>query len=293
MTFPALLKLTPVLEGELVGREWLDWLQSLGATQRAYLSVTSAERGQHPATKTELGSQLYLADWDITYICALINGEKRWKYHAGIMRGTISPDLKPTLNAEGDAGFLFWSTDYEHLYRWDGAAWDYATEAGDHGSGYVVWWDSNIPNSGVWALCDGSVVTKSTKSGGTFGHTTKNLIGAYVKGAATATARAAAVAPTITGSVAAASAGTPTGTNSAPTFTGSPGTTGSASSIGGAQPGGSAFALDHSHSFTPAGAVSAPTFTGDAMPDHTHAKGTLAVTAGEPERVELMPYIRL
>lgn len=78
------------------------------------------------------------------------------------MRGTLSPNTKPTL-AVGDAGFLFYATDYQHLYRWSGTAWAYAP--GDDGSGYFGFW-SEAPTTGFWQLCDGTpAINRSTALG--------------------------------------------------------------------------------------------------------------------------------
>lgn len=74
------------------------------------------------------------------------------------------------------------------------------------------------------------------------------------------------------------SAGTPAGTNSAPTFTGS--------ALAGHTHGDGSLATDSVSGGTPAGTVSAPTFTGNALSTHTHsADGSLAtdaVSAGTP-----------
>lgn len=145
-------------------------------------------------------------------------------------------------------------------------------------------------------------------------------------GAKTVAATGSNSAPTISGSVAAITAGTPAGTNSVPTFTGSAlathshelpvqlvsGTstrwlssatfgTGTSRAAQGqdtahvADPTSAAVALSQAVSAgTPAGTVSAPVFTGSALGTHLHGAGTLAASAptftGSASSV-VQPYI--
>jgi len=78
----------------------------------------------------------------------------------------------------------------------------------------------------------------------------------------------------------AVSAGTPAGTVSQPTFTGTQGTTsansGAAVKVGTSSSNASPTA--HTHTLTPAGTVSQPTFSGSALGTHQHA----AASAGTP-----------
>jgi hypothetical protein len=209
-----------------------------------------------------------------------------WQVVDGLMRGTLSPDQKPTLTTQ-DAGFQFYSTDFDHTYRWTGTTWEYGD--GDECSGHIRWWAQTPQKSSVWALADGSVVTKSTRLGTTVSVTTPNLIGAYPKGANIASYTGTivpATAPTISGNTGSTSAGTPSGTVSGASFTGTPLPSSNVQSGSGATavPGGS----------TPSGSVGGSTFTGSPLPTHNHDAGTLAVSStGEPSHTLLAPYFRL
>lgn len=89
----------------------------------------------------------------------------------------------------------------------------------------------------------------------------------------------AAASPTVSGSPAAASAGTPAGTVDAPTTTVDSRTLTTANFVtaGGTTPG--VTEVSHAHTSS----ATAPAFTGAAMADHSHGAGTLGVSlAGDP-----------
>lgn len=231
--------------------------------------------------KLPIGTMYFETDRTLYYIVVSdpANPQKQiWRYVAGQMRGTLSPNQKPTdLNDEGDVGMLFFATDFAHLYRWNGTAWRYAVEHGDPGSGFVQDWLVTPNDSGVWALCDGSTATRSKNGGTTESFTTPNLVGAYRKGASS-----------YSGTVVAAAAGTITGqTGDESAHTHGTGTlaVGASGSTTGTTAGGAAVAASgHTHSLTGA------TGAGSA---HHHSAGTLAVSAAEPAHVDVMPYMRL
>jgi len=133
---------------------------------------------------------------------------------------------------------------------------------GGGGDGYIVgevrWFatSANIPAG--WYLCDGSAHN---------GTTTPNLIGKYLKSAASA----GGAGGSATHQHAAISAGTPAGTVGGIAATQDIG-------IGAAAGPGSGFATNaHTHL--------APSFAGDALAPHQHAAAN-----GEPPYYELMPY---
>jgi hypothetical protein len=82
----------------------------------------------------------------------------------GPTEGTLSPDQKPILSG-GDAGTLFYSTDFGRLYRWSGSSWiDDPTAP----ARYQIAYFSATPEPAVgWVLCDGRSTIRSTSSGGT------------------------------------------------------------------------------------------------------------------------------
>lgn len=114
-------------------------------------------------------------------------GSSAWELLFGVggpMFGTLSPDTKPTLTAD-DAGFIFASTDFDRLFRWDGAGW--ADASGQPMRGQIAYFsDTLLPGTG-WALCDGSSVTRSTSSAGTTSFTTPNLTNRFVRAVSGAT----------------------------------------------------------------------------------------------------------
>jgi hypothetical protein len=186
----------------------------------------------------------------------------------------VLADIPSTLTAE-DAGYLYYATDYLHTYKWNGSGWEYASW--DRISGEVAAFVSD-PGTG-WALCDGSSVTRTLSNATTTSFTTPDLRGLYVKGSTTYTGAVVnAVAPAITGSITAASAGTPSGSVASSFTGGGAGITGlpSGSTTVQSGVGASVASTSHIHA-TPddAGTVSS-VFTGSPMGTHSHSD-TLAV----------------
>lgn len=91
--------------------------------------------------------------WDTVY--------KVQSIAAGPTEGTLSPDMKPRLGL-GDAGTLFYSTDFNRLYRWTGSAWQDDPTAP---SRFQVTYFAAPPEPGVgWIPCDGRTTLCSTSS---------------------------------------------------------------------------------------------------------------------------------
>jgi len=88
-----------------------------------------------------------------------------WIYLCGTERNTLS-NLRAGLGTN-DAGYLFFVTDYSHLLRWSGSAWEWAP--GDTGSGYYQLFEAAPAGYGAsaWALCDGSTVARLNADGTT------------------------------------------------------------------------------------------------------------------------------
>ena len=79
------------------------------------------------------GSLYYETDRTVLYQTLLHFSTPIWQYVAGGMVGTLAG--LPTDLGTADAGFLYYATDYYHLYRWSGAAWAFA--AGTESSGMI------------------------------------------------------------------------------------------------------------------------------------------------------------
>ena len=208
------------------------------------------------------------------------DGEPVWVYLSGTMTALLA-DKPPDLGVN-DSGLLFYGTDYAHTWRWIGSTWQYAP--GDRIAGEIAWFTAD-PGTG-WKLCDGSAVTRTTAGAGTAAITMPNLIGAYAKGAAS-----------YSGAVVPASAGTISG-NTADESShihridhDHPPVTTSAAGLSSTFQGGPFNSVNENHTHT----VDIPIYIGnsDAGSAHHHGAGTLAVSAGEPAHVGLLPYFRI
>jgi hypothetical protein len=128
--------------------------------------------------------------WKLIYS----GGGNIWEYVSGVLEDKLA-DI-PDLSGE-EVGPLFWATDYKHLYRWSGTAWEFAP--GDSGSAFVVVGqpDGAAPNGGLWAVCDGNAVDVAQSDGTVDNITTQNLQGdVFITGAAATASQQAAAAPT-------------------------------------------------------------------------------------------------
>lgn len=95
----------------------------------------------------------------------------------------------------GDAGRLFYATDYCHVYRWTGAAWEFLE--GDGSGQVVIGQPSGAPNGGLWGLCDGTAYLVAQANGTTASVTTQNLGGGAFIMCDTVAAQQAATPPTL------------------------------------------------------------------------------------------------
>lgn len=126
-----------------------------------------------------------------------------WAVVSGEMTGTIySPDEKPTDLTADDANFRFRASDYNRRYRWTGTDWERSTLTEEAPRGQIALYHE-APSAG-WVLCDGAGSRRSKNDGSTETFTTKDLIGYYLKGAAAWADGVAAVAGTVSGTVASA-----------------------------------------------------------------------------------------
>jgi hypothetical protein len=100
-----------------VARQFL-WSQS------AWIEVTAAQYGIHsarPAPASITQGSLYIESDRGGVIYQ--NQAGVWKYLAGTMFGTLSPDQRPTDLGVNDAGFNFRATDQQRQFLWSQTAW--------------------------------------------------------------------------------------------------------------------------------------------------------------------------
>lgn len=76
------------------------------------------------------GTMFWETDRTVLYMVRTVNGTKVWQYRLGRMRGSFSPDERPTDLGANDTGFLFHASDLGRTFRWSGTAWDNEMELG-------------------------------------------------------------------------------------------------------------------------------------------------------------------
>lgn len=82
----------------------------------------------------------------------------------GPTEGTLSPDTKPANLSLVDAGTLFFSTDFNRMYRWTGSSW---TDDATAPARFDVSFFASPPEPAVgWLRCDGRSGNRSTSTGG-------------------------------------------------------------------------------------------------------------------------------
>lgn len=132
-----------------------------------------------PGTFVE-GSLFFEDDRLALYIDKLVGGVPTWVYVFGTMRGTLSPDQKPAALGTDDGGFLFYSTDFDRLFRWTGAAW--SRGPGEPPAGLLLDTTADEAPGVGWQLCDGSTVSRTTALGALVNVTVPNYgTAAYAK----------------------------------------------------------------------------------------------------------------
>lgn len=129
------------------------------------------------------GTIIQASDWNniVNNLNALYNGTALQVNGLVYSEGTISPDQKPTCDADAE-GFLFNATDFDRIYRCDGSAWEDLPGQTPRGAVMFFSHSSQTPGTG-WQVLDGSSVTISTPTGGTTSITVADYsTAAYIKG---------------------------------------------------------------------------------------------------------------
>lgn len=76
-------------------------------------------------------------------------------------RGTLNPDQRPSNVNPLQAGVLFYATDFDRVFRWNGSTWEDAP--GQPARGMVAFFLVD-PGTG-WAACDGGVLNMTNSAG--------------------------------------------------------------------------------------------------------------------------------
>jgi hypothetical protein len=100
-------------------------------SQSQWIEITGALYGTHaarPAANAATPSRTFYVETDRGNVIYQNQGNV-WKYLAGTMLGTISPDQRPTDLGANDTGFRFEATDALRTFRWTGSAWTETTPA--------------------------------------------------------------------------------------------------------------------------------------------------------------------
>jgi hypothetical protein len=103
----------------------------------------------------DLATQFALrAVWDrITYLSSLVKGP---------ITGTLTPDTKPHLGPR-DAGTIFWATDFNRIFTWNGSNWIDGPSQLPRGT--IAFYISGPDNTAGWIPCDGRGGSASTSQG--------------------------------------------------------------------------------------------------------------------------------
>lgn len=148
-----------------------------GGSGTTALVGTHAERNSTPAGSYDAGTLFFETDRAAFYRVRAQGANSFWTYmlQGSPFRVTLSPDAKPTGLTTEDENFLIHATDYDRIYRWNGAAW--VDAPGQQPRRMIQYFDTATAAQG-WALCNGGVTNISTPAGGREAYTTPDLIAA-------------------------------------------------------------------------------------------------------------------
>jgi hypothetical protein len=252
---------------------------SLFATGKLVMVGVFASR----PTAFSVPGQVFAAS-DRNYVSWFSDGAA-WLYLCGICVATLA-NITTGLTTN-DAGYLFYASDYKHLWRWGGSSWDFGP--GDPGSQFIVA-GTDIPSGGLWAACGGGVVVCSTAAGGVTNITTPNLSGdVFIRGGNLAAVAAAARAQWETTARTETENAHTHSVDPAPTTSGTPSAT---TSVGGT--GTDVASSTHTHSTDIAGTTSAAGSAHSHVLNDTNAQLKIFSDAngGLPLRISIPWYIR-
>ena len=137
-------------------------LPSASNSTAQFIQDTHANRlALYPAVNYPIGTVFYEVDRTSYYMVFSGGGVTTWQcIPGGYMKGTLTPDQKPTDLTGNDVRFEFFSLDFSKFFRWTGTAWE---RRGDQLPAGFIGTFKVGPAIGIpgWQLCDGSTVTAS------------------------------------------------------------------------------------------------------------------------------------
>jgi hypothetical protein len=119
---------------------------------------------------TDLGFYFFPTDIAVMQKAVLSIGNLYFAYQWGVQ--TANSSSAPHNLTALDAGYLFYASDLDHQYQWNGNNWNFAP--GDPGAGWIV---AGSPQGGLWALCNGGNASIATSNISTTSVTTPNMTG--------------------------------------------------------------------------------------------------------------------
>lgn len=198
----------PAQDSNGITRNWYFWFQSIQRWIQPLFDIVGFLQNMvvygivnsfplDPSTKYLDGTLVVLTDDNQSIY--QVRG-KEYIYVAGFIQATQSQLAGIAAGfAATNKGQLIEVTDYAHILRWTGTAWEWGP--GENGSNYFVDGTGTAPNSVGWHACDGATV-KYLKSDGTLSTNVTlpdETTAGYVKSGATYTGSpVSATAPTLT-----------------------------------------------------------------------------------------------
>jgi hypothetical protein len=105
----------------ILHKAWGDYFNGLNTGINSLgLQGTHADRLTYDTTRLADGTLFYETDRAVWYVWF----QGAWRYQTGTMRGTFSPDQRPTDLGTNDIDLIYYATDTHYQYVWNGTGWD-------------------------------------------------------------------------------------------------------------------------------------------------------------------------
>lgn len=138
---------------------------------------THANRVNYPAANYPLGTTYFEIDrTNVTYVIQDVAGTNTWMFYNGVMVDVLANI--PTLGVN-DVNFQFQATDFDHIWTWNGTAWNFAP--GNSSDYYAITDTGSAPVGGVWGKADGSTYTVSLNDATTYSKVSSVFAGQWLR----------------------------------------------------------------------------------------------------------------